>query len=226
MKLWKMALNQITLNPIALKKMVTRVMVGIAHVLMISLVFAQPAFADLGKFTRTPEYQDITQTLETLLQNPDQSGLDAVQLQQKITNLRWQKYLLETSDNRAQCRNQTGKTLAIYAKSKKAPAIAPSTLYFLADGQALDDDWACTSVLLPGGTKLALAPNEIQDLTEAIVLKVLPGTQLIASVNPTTNAVELNVPTLSVVNASEAGFEGSNLSQAEIDAQIPNAPVD
>lgn len=197
-----------------------------ALLVMINCGMAQPSWADAGKYQKTTAYQDVTQTLDRLIQTPEDAGLDPAQLQQQIADLRWQKYILETAENRAQCRNQTGHVLGIYAKFKKDPANAPSTLYYLADGQAIDDDWECTGIVLPANTPVAIAPTAVQTLAEPTLLTVVPGAQVSVTSNPTTGAIEVNVPPLQVVSASAATEPLPTLTQAEIDAQLPNAPID
>ncbi|MBW4552902.1 MAG: hypothetical protein KME35_17595 [Aphanocapsa sp. GSE-SYN-MK-11-07L] len=51
------------------------------------------------------------------LTNPaKRSNLTPTAIQQKLADLRFQQYILETFGERSNCRNQTGKTLAVHAK--------------------------------------------------------------------------------------------------------------
>ena len=171
----------------------------------------------------TPEYAEVTQAIADLTNPEKTTDLSADAIQQKLADLRFQKYILETAESRSTCSNQTGKTLGIYAKAKKS-APAP-TLYYLADGETTDDDVECVGIYLPGTSKI-VADKGIQELPDAVAIKVVPGTQLIASANPETGIVELNVPASGTFKASEIDWEIPASTPAEIDAQIPNAPVD
>lgn len=201
----------------------------VALVLLVNLMIAQPSWADRPKLTSTPDYTEVTQALNTLLQaknDPDQSGLTAQEIEQQLGELNLQKYILETAKDWAQCRNETGKTLAVYAHKAKKTA-QPGTLYYLGNGQTTDDDWNCDGVYLPSGTQVAgLSTADGQGLTEPLAIKVVGGTQLIAKTNPGTGAVEFNVNPAKVFKAGEGTLAIPNLSQADIDAQIPNAPIE
>lgn len=128
----------------------------VALVLLVNLVIIQPSWA--GKdFTKGADYVEGTQELNRLLQvqnTPEQAGYTPEQLQQRLLQLQTQKTIIETANKRAQCRNETGKTLAVYAnKGKKYP----TQLYFLAAGQITDDDWDCDGIYLPAGTQVVLS---------------------------------------------------------------------
>ncbi|BDA75200.1 hypothetical protein MicvaDRAFT_4328 [Rivularia sp. IAM M-261] len=199
--------------------------------ILINLIFAQPSWASKAKLTQTPEYTEVTESLNQLLQAKtapqENSEYTPTEIEQKIGQLQLQKYILETASHPAQCRNETGNTLAIYAhKGKKAP-----TLFYLGNGKYTDDDWSCDGVYLPSGAKLANATSlGIEKLTEAQALKITPGTQLVISTNPQTGAYELNVSPAKVFKAGDQAVENSwsipNLSVSDISTQVPNAPID
>jgi hypothetical protein len=201
----------------------------VALVVLVNLVIAQPSWADRPNLTITPEYTEVTQAINTLLQAkaaPDQTSLTPEEIEQQLGELKLQKYILETAKDWAQCQNQTGKTLAVYAHKPKKFA-QPSTLYYLANGQITDDDWNCDGVYLPSGTLVTgLAAANGQELTEPLAVKVVGGTQLIAKTNPNTGAVEFNVNPAKVFKAGESNWSVPSLSQADIDAQFPNAPIE
>jgi hypothetical protein len=192
-------------------------------VLLLNVLVVRPAWADAGKFITTPEYTEVTQAIADLTNPEKTTDLSAEAIQQKLADLRFQKYILETAESRSTCTNQTGKTLGIYAKTKKSTA-AP-TLYYLADGETTDDDVECVGIYLPGTSKIT-SGTAIQELTDAVAIKVVPGTQLITSANPDTGVVELNVPASGAFKATEINWEIPASTQIEIDAQTPNAPVD
>lgn len=197
---------------------------------IVNLVFAQPTLAD-PNLTKTPEYTEVTQTINSLLKAkdiPDQSEYTAEQIQQKLGELQFQKYILETAEDWAQCRNETGKTLAVYAHKPKKSSQA-NTLYYLANGEITDNDWNCDGVYLPGGTKVASltsADTQAQELTEPLAVKVIGGTQFIAKTNPETGIVEFNLPPAKVFKVGEGNWSIPNMSQADIDANVPNAPIE
>jgi hypothetical protein len=201
----------------------------VALVLLANLVIAQPSWAD-PNLTKSPDYTEVTQAIDNLLKvkdTPDQSEYTPEQIQQQLGELKLQKYILETATDWAQCRNETGKTLAVYAHKPKQAA--QNTLYFLANGQITDDDWDCDGVYLPSGSKVAgltAADAQVQDLTESLAIKVVDGTQLVAKSNPQTGAVEFNITPAKVFKANEVSWSIPNLSQADIDANVPNAPIE
>lgn len=200
----------------------------VAVVLLVNLWMAQPSWADRGKFMTSPDYTEVTQAIEALIQandNPD-LGINAADIQQKLANLQLQKYILETSDEHATCTNATGKNLGVFLKPKKAPATQPGTLYYLGSQQSTDDDFICTGIYLPATTSIAFSPLEpAQEIAEPIALKIVEGTQFTATADPTTGVISLNAPA-QVVKAGEANGAVPTFTQAEIDAQTPNAPQD
>ncbi|MHC5725708.1 MAG: hypothetical protein ACYTXY_16535 [Nostoc sp.] len=197
----------------------------VALVFIVNLTIAQPSWA--GKdFTKGTDYVEVTQELNQLLNaknNPEQAGYTPEQFQARLSQLQSQKYVIETARKRAQCFNQTGKTLGIYANKPKK---YPTQLYFLAAGQITDDDWDCDGIYLPAGTQVVLSPNtEVQELTQPIAVKFVDGTQSIARTNPATGAIELNVAPAKVFKAGEGNWLLPTLSQADIDAQVPSPQI-
>lgn len=202
----------------------------VAMVLLVNLLFAQPSWADRGKFMKSPDYAEVTQAIATLLQAkdaPDESGLTSEEIQQKMAGLQLQKYILETSEERARCSNKTGKTLGVYLRSKKAPASSPSTLYYLGNGETTDDDFDCNGIYLPTGTNVAFSPLvAAQELTEPLALKIVDGTQFTITSNPESGALEFNIPPAQTIKAGDANWSIPMLAQADIDQLTPNAPED
>jgi hypothetical protein len=203
----------------------------VALVLLVNLVVAQPSWAERPNLTTGSDYTEVTQAINNLLKakdTPDQSNYTPEEIQQQLGELNLQKYILETAQDWAQCRNQTGKTLAVYAHKPKN-ASQGNTLFFLGNGQVTDDDWDCDGVYLPSATKVAgLTPADaqVQDLAEPLAIKVVDGTQLIAKTNPETGAVEFNITPAKLFKAGEGNWSIPNLTQADIDATFPNAPIE
>jgi hypothetical protein len=191
----------------------------VALVFVVNLAIAQPSWA--GKdFTKGADYAEVTQALNQLQQAkdaPDQAGYTPEQYQQRLQELQFQKYVIETAEERAQCHNETGGTLAVYANKPKK---SPTQLYFLGAGQETDDDWDCDGIYLPAGTQVVLGPSAVaQELTEPTAVKFVDGTQSIARTNAATGGIELNVAPAKVFKAGEVNWSIPTLSQADINAQ-------
>lgn len=192
--------------------------------LVLSLAIAQPAIADpISK--KSTDYPVITQALTDLLtvqKDPNQTQYKADELQQKIADFKLQKYILESAEDWGTCRNETGKTLAVYASKPKQTT---NTLYYLAAGEELDDEYKCAGIYLPSDAKIA---DFSLPAGEAIALKVLDGAQLVATADPDTGEIALNTPSAltTLIKTGEPGWSIPALTQADIDAQKPNAPTD
>jgi len=199
----------------------------VALVLLLNLVIAQPSWADRPNLTATPDYTEVTQGINNLLQakeSRDPAGLPPEQVEQQLGELKLQKYILETAKDWAQCTNETGKTLAVYAHKAKKGSAQPGTLFYLGNGQTTDDDWNCDAVYLPTGAKVAGLPN-ITDVTEPLAVKIVGGTQLIAKTNPA-GEIQFNINPAKIFKAGEGNLSVPDISQANIDASIPNAPIE
>ncbi|MEH1904178.1 MAG: hypothetical protein V7L04_22895 [Nostoc sp.] len=207
-------------------------------VLMIfaNLAFAQPSFADRPKFSKNPDYIEVTKALKELSQTKDTQtqveGLTPEEIQKRTEELTLQKYALETGINWGQCDNQTGNTIAVYGKrvndEDDEDAVYNNGLYFLANGQSTQNNWDCDGIYLANDVKVAnftSSPNgQGQKLTGPTALKILDGTQLVIKTNSDTAAIELNVPTVKVITGKEANWFIPDISQALINTRVPNAP--
>ena len=207
-------------------------------VMAANLVFVPPSWADAPKtpkYASNPDYIEVTEALNTLKAAKDAPNLAETytpeQLQQKISQLEFQKYTLETGKPWGQCRNETGKTLAVYGqKRKKAPSSSyENALYFLADGQTTEHKWDCDGIYLPSdikATDLRTTDRPSEELTGGLAVKIVDGTQVVARANPDTGAVEFNVPTAKVFKPGDANWFVPDVTQAYIDTQVPNAPTE
>ncbi len=204
--------------------------------LLVNLVVAQPSFAD-PIAEKSPEYIGINQQLDQLLQirnDPSQGGYTVEDLQKRIADLQFQKYIQESTEDWGVCRNETGKTIGVYAHKPSKSSTPTNTLFYLGAGQKTDDEWDCDGIYLPNDAKVAginlPAPAAGQAEQTAgqqpFVLKIVDGTQLVAKTNPITGDVELNAPIAGVIAAGEPNWSIPNISQAEVSAQVPNAPID
>ncbi|MBD2034324.1 hypothetical protein H6F76_04645 [Leptolyngbya sp. FACHB-321] len=201
----------------------------IALVMLINFVVVQPSWADPVKLTETPDYTDVTQAIDKLLkikQDPNQTAWKPAALEQQLGELNLQKYILESATEWGQCRNETGKTLAVYAhKGKKADQ--PNTLYYLGNGQVTDDDFSCDGVYLPTGAKVdGFGTTEAPALTAPLAFKVVGGTQLVAKANPDTDTIAFNVKPAKVFKVGEGTWSIPDLTQADVEAAKPNAPIE
>ena len=188
--------------------------------LLLSLLFIHPAWADAGRYLNTPEYTQVTQAIADLT-NPDKTTDSTPEVQRQLADLRFQKYILETSSSRSVCRNETGKTLGIYTKSKKA---ALPTLSFLGTGQETDDDFDCVGIFLPAGSKVTT--SDAEGLVDPVIVKFVPGAQLVATANPETGVIDFNIPNSGFFKSGEIDWTIPALTQTEVESQVPNAPVD
>ncbi|MCM0593025.1 MAG: hypothetical protein HEQ35_29840 [Gloeotrichia echinulata IR180] len=201
--------------------------------LLVNFVIAEPSWADRPKLTLAPEYTEITQAYNDLLEAkkaPETSGYTAEEIERKLGQLQLQKYIIESARTWAQCRNETGKTLAVYThKPKKSAPFQVGSLYFLGNGEITENEWNCDAIYLPTGAKVAgLTPGDTQgqELTASLAIKIVPGTQLVATTNPTTGAIEFNVPPAQIIKTGEGNLLIPDYSIAQIEAQVPNAPIE
>ncbi|WP_416668956.1 hypothetical protein [Egbenema bharatensis] len=193
--------------------------------LCFSFAIASPAGAD-PIAEKSPEYAQITQTLNNLLQarlNPEAAGYSAEELQQEINTLQFQKYAMETTEDWGVCRNETGQTIGVYLHKPQKPYTMPyaSSLYFLAPGQETDEDWDCDGVFVPSDAQIAGL-----DLGGAGAVKITDGTRLVVSNNPFAGGVSFNAPLAGTVIAEEGNWLIPNFTQSDVAAQFPNAPND
>lgn len=197
-------------------KFLRLVLVGL--IVLMNFAIAPPSWA--GKdFTKGADYTEVTQEMTQLLQaqnTPEQLGYTQEALQQRLAALQIQQQIIQTASKRAQCRNATNHKLAVYAN---LPKKTPTSIYFLEPGKITDDDWDCDGVYLPTGTIVATNPTEpSQPLTTPIAFKIVDGTQLVASTNFQTGAIEFNVLPAKQFHAGEVAWAIPNWTQAQIDA--------
>lgn len=207
----------------------------IALIFIANLAFAQPSLADKPKFLKNPDYIEVTKTLDDLKAEKEAQAqtenYNPEEIQKKIDELEFKKYALETGFTWGQCRNETGKTLAVYGPKPdfddddfEYPY--DNGLYFLADGQTTKEKWDCQGVYLPSGTKTAISSNEQnQDANGPAAVKVDDGTQLAIKTNADTDSIEFSIPPTKVIKSGEANWFIPNIAQAVIDTRVPNAPV-
>lgn len=207
----------------------------IALIILINLVVAQPSFADQPKFTKNPDYIEITQAINNLSQARDtqeQAGSSTPEeTQKRIDELKFQKYTLEMGLDWGQCRNETGKTLAVYGPKPNNfdddDYLYDNGLYFLADGYATKKEWDCDGIYLPSDvTTTGISPDgRGQELGGPVAVKIADGTQLVVKTTPDTPAVDFNTPLTKVVKSGEVNWFIPNVPQAVIDTRIANAPA-
>ncbi len=206
----------------------------VALVFVFNIVFMQSSWADLPPFQENPDYIEITQTLTELQKQQDieikNQGSVSEETQNKIAQLEFQKYTLESGINWGQCTNKTGQTLAVYGSQQKDDDDdyeVPSRLYFLADGQTTKKKWDCDGFYLPSG----LTANNVNPLAETLTLegpvaiKIIDGTELILSSNSETKKIEFDAPSAKVFQTHESDWFIPNVSQAIIDSRVTNAPT-
>ncbi|BAY09573.1 hypothetical protein [Calothrix sp. NIES-2098] len=205
MKLFKNTLVKITL---------------VCLLLLVNLTIAQPSWAG-SKLADDPDYIEITKSLETALQDKQTQG-STPEIEQKISNLQYQKYIVENSEDPVGiCRNETDKTLLVYGqKPKKSTSSYDNQLYLLPSGAETDDEWDCQGVYIPGK-----AATEEQAATSAKALKIVHGTRLVATTNPETGETEFNLPPAKVFQSGEANWLIPEDVQATLDAGLTTAKI-
>ncbi|MEH2364327.1 hypothetical protein [Nostoc sp.] len=205
----------------------------IVLMIFVNLAFAQPSFADRPKFSKNPDYIEVTKSIKALTKAKEAQteieGVTPEEIQQKIDELAFQKYTLETGINWGQCDNQTGKTIAVYGKrpnsEENEDAVYDNDLYFLADGQSTKNNWDCDGFYLPNDARIVGLIPDGQVFTEPVAIKIPDGSKLVINTNPDNAALEINVPNAQVVKAKEVNWFIPNVSQALIDTRVPNAPT-
>jgi len=188
--------------------------------LLVNLIIAQPSWAG-KKYTADPDYIEITKALDTALQEKQTQGATP-EIIQKVSNLQFQKYIIETGENVGICRNETEKTLLVYGqKPKKSSSTYDNELYLLPGGAETDDEWDCQGVYIPGQVA-----TEGQESTPATAFKIVHGTRLVATSNPQTGETEFNLPPANIFKSGEANWFIPDNLQAALDAGITNAKID
>ncbi|WP_193195573.1 hypothetical protein [Nostoc sp. MG11] len=188
--------------------------------LLINLMVAQPSWAG-KKYADDPDYIEITKALDTALQEKQTQGTTP-EILQKVSNLQFQKYIIETGEKVGICRNETGKTLLVYGqKPKKSRSTYDNELYLLPSGAETDDEWDCQGVYIPGQVA-----TEGQEGTPATAFKIIHGTRLVATSNPQTGETEFNLPPANIFKSGEANWFIPDNLQAALDAGITNAKID
>ncbi|MBW4631027.1 MAG: hypothetical protein KME30_03710 [Iphinoe sp. HA4291-MV1] len=199
------------------------------------LLFAQPSFADAPKITKNPDYIELTKELKQLQQAKEsQTQLESYtpeQIEQRINELEFQKYALESGLTWGQCVNGTGKTLAVYGPEPDLDDdeyySSGAALYFLANGQTTQNNWDCKGVYLPRDVKAvalsAYGPN--QEFTGGVVIKVPNGTNVVFRTNADTGAIEFSTAGTKILKPDEVNWFIPNVSQAVVDARVTNAPT-
>ncbi|NEQ27051.1 MAG: hypothetical protein F6K28_50170 [Microcoleus sp. SIO2G3] len=204
-------------------------------ILLANLVFAEPTFADAPKFTKSPEYKALTKEINQLrsVKNTETQLEDYTpeQIETRLNELEFQKYTIESGINWGQCRNETGKTLAVYGPLPENvdddDFPYDAGLYFLGNGQTTQNNWDCQGVYIPNDvTAIALTPDgQNQELTGGVVIKVPKGTNLVLSTNQGTGAVEFNIPVTRVAKGEKVNWYVPKVSQAFIDTRATSAPT-
>ncbi|NDJ23398.1 hypothetical protein GS682_17510 [Nostoc sp. B(2019)] len=188
--------------------------------LLINLMVAQPSWAG-KKYVEDPDYIEITKALDTALQEKQTQGATP-EILQKVSNLQFQKYIIETGEKVGICRNETGKTLLVYGqKPKKSRSTYDNELYLLPSGAETDDEWDCQGVYIPGQVA-----TEGQEGTPATAFKIVHGTRLVATTNSQTGETEFNLPPANIFKSGEANWFIPDNLQAALDAGITNAKID
>lgn len=179
---------------------------AIAVMLLFSLAIAQPAWANKPPVTNNPDYIAVTEEL-VIATDPTE-----------IAKLQFEKYIIETGESFAECRNLTASPLIVYGnKPKNDSSTFDNALYVVPAGEATNEDWNCQGIYLGNGLDNDGVP---------VAAKIVTGTQLVARSNPDTGAIELNIPAAKVFKMGEVNWNIPDNAEALATLQIPQAPLD
>lgn len=215
-------------------KFVTSLLVGLIFVA--NLVFAQPSLADKPKFLKNPDYIEVNKALNDLKAVQEAQvqteNYNPEEIQRKIDELEFQKYALETGINWGQCRNETGKTIAVYGPKPKFDDDDyeyqyDNGLYFLANGQTTEQEWDCQGVYIPNDAQIAGIPSDEnnQAVGGPMAIKVADGTQLVIQSNADTGTLEFSIPPTQSIKPGDANWFIPNIAQSMIETRVANAPA-
>ncbi|MBW4459040.1 MAG: hypothetical protein KME47_02185 [Nodosilinea sp. WJT8-NPBG4] len=198
-----------------------------AGILLVLVGVARPAFAD-PIAQKSSQYAEITQALTDLQQlqsNPEADlqaeGYTEASLTQKLSDLRFQKYIQDTSEDWGICSNTTAATVGVYGYDPDHKNVTPEIAY-LGAGQTTDDDWACTGVFLPSDASV----TGIDLGGEGAIASLVDGTRLTISENPITGAIEFDAPIYKVLKAADTTLPLPEFTLADVATQVATAPVD
>lgn len=202
----------------------------ILFTLLVSLIFAQSAFADELKLTKNPEYIDVTQALNSLVTakntQAQSENYNLEQVSKQIDELEFQKYTLETGISWGQCRNETGNVLAVYGpKSDDNDYPYENAVYFLANGQTTQNKWDCDGFYLPNDATIAPSSTTEDQIVGPVAIKVSNGNQLVVKTNFEKDLIELNISPVKVLKPGDANWFIPNVTRAVINARVANAPT-
>ncbi|WP_377474910.1 MAG: SPFH domain-containing protein [Microcoleus anatoxicus] len=89
-----------------------------------------------------------------------------------------------------------------------------------------DEPQVVDRIINPAVEEVLKVDKVAQALTGGVAVKIVDGTQFVATANPDTAAVEFNVPTAKVFKPGDANWFVPDVTQAYIDTQLPNAPTE
>ncbi len=175
-------------------------------VVLFNLAIAQPSFADKPPVTRNPDYISVT---EELAKATDPT---------EIAKLQFEKYIIETGESFAECRNLTNAPLIVYGKkSKLDQSTFDNALYVLPAGKTTNEDWNCQGIYLANG---------LNNDGQPVAVKIVTGTQLVAKSNPETGALELNIPAANIFKSGDVNWSIPDTAEALAAVQPTQAPLD
>lgn len=205
-------------------KKINLLLIGL--VFLFNVFFAQPSWAG-SKLSKNPDYIELTQNLNQLIEAKNNQtlpeGLNLADVDQKIAELKFQKYIIESGEDTTIV-NNSGQPLAVYGpKGKKSTSTFDNVLYVLPDGEETDDDEVFQGIYLPKDAK-------VSGLTldgAAVAAKIIPGSRLVVTADPTTGALDFNLPVSKVFKAGEVNWEIPDLAAADLATQkLPRAAID
>jgi hypothetical protein len=192
---------------------------------LLALVFPlAPAQAELSSNDTSPAWQQLRKELDTL---QGQQGIYTIQQARRLADLSRLDTALADSNDRPTVDNATTHNLGVFVRSKRQAADQPATFAVLGAGQETDDDAETVALYVPANVPVSWAGREPDSgATPVRVARLLPGEDLRVSEAEGGKGYVLNLPafTLDTEASDLAAFP--SFSQAELDAQPANAPVD
>ncbi|TYQ30557.1 hypothetical protein [Pseudanabaena sp. UWO310] len=178
----------------------------VALILLSNLAIAQPSFANKPPLTSNPDYIAVTNDLS--------KATDPTE----IAKLQFEKYVIETGESFAECRNLTANPLPVYGKKSKLDGSTfDNTLYTLASGGTTNEDWNCQGIYLEKG---------LNNDGQPVAIKLVTGTQMVAKADPETGAIDLNFPVTRIFKNGEINWLIPTTTEELSALTLPQAPLD
>lgn len=201
---------------------------------LLGLSLATPVAADAGRFLTTTTTAELQAEIDGL--NAAGGPNPTPEQQSRLEDLNQLALAIRRSDGRAQLRNDSTHNIGLYLRYKKDPPNTPAPLRVLGPDQESDDDYELVAFYVPEGVTLQWGQRVLAAAPGPLLARVLEGQRLrlgdgvVDAVNGESRiGYTLNLPVFSLLQSdasSAVAADVPSLSQADLDAQIPDAPTD